>query len=303
MGTGYKLTEQMNHRAKEITKKLAAEVESKIGTSVDSIKLYCEAGLHIVEHMKAEAEKQISANNERYSVKVAEELNSPIQNALKEEIKTIKEMLQLNTNKQIDSRLRQISSFVTKPISEDNKRDFETLKLRMDYGEKMPTEELQLWGEKFAGNYQAENIFAGMVKKYGITYIPSINIDKSRDNLEQLRLMATRAINHIDNVNSDLIALSFFNNNSDSPFAELCRSIDSDIASIIPVERLTVLERLNDAQRKAYAKDDVRLSVDIDSFIRRNRTELANPAGMDASLYNEAENLIQQSENAKKNTK
>ena len=112
--------------------------------------------------------------------------------------------------------------------------------------------------------------------------------------------MINNSIPHIGEDNPSLMLLSLLSENPNSPIAQLISDIDSDIATIIPAERRTVLKRLKEAEKNAYDTDNLILYTRIKGCIERNLNELSTPEELKDALYEQAEDFISKGMNAKK---
>ena len=293
------ITIELLAKSKELQKQRASEITSKAGTSIDSARYRAIAGLNMVEGLQNNATQKCNENNERYSVKVANELNAPIKAELSDAIKKIKDICSQHINNVVDSHIQQLNTFKMIPLTAKMRDQFETLKMLMEYG-KVSADDIKLWNNEFVGHYQAEQLFSAMAEKHGFDVIPSIDSETSRERLEQFRSMALNAISHFDNPNDNILSMSFFSDNPNSPIAQLISDIDSDIAVIIPAERRTVVDRLKEAEKNALETDNVMLSAKIRSFRERNLNELSTPEELKDSLYEQAEEFITRGMSAKK---
>ena len=294
------LSSELFKRSQEISKANASNITPKTGSSIAFNKYFCKAGLERVKNLQAEAKSKISANTERYSDKVAQEINQPIVSELTEAINSIKTILRDHVNKNIDARIQRINETRNVPVRESSMKLFQTIKMLLDLGADISESDWKSWGEQCAGHYLEERIFGSLAQTRNITYIQSFDPEKSIERLEHFRTMANIAINHLDNADENINAASFFNDNPNSPLAKLINDIDTDIASIIPAERLSVLKRLKDAKENAFDKNDSALSVRIGMFIDKNIDKLATPEEISESLFDEAESFIKQGMTATK---
>lgn len=287
------LTFPLKKRMDEISKSAAMEIDPKNGSTVAFLQFYVKAGEEEVKKLKRAAEDKKSANNEMYAHKVAQERNQPIDAELNEAIKAIKENVRNHVNSKLDARVKQIRTFEVLPMRESRKELLHTITELLNMGYNPSEHEWNLWGEQFAGNALEEKYFETLAETKDITIITSFDAEKSIERLELFRQMANIAINNLEN-DDNLTAASFLKISKDSPIGKLIEEIDSDISSIIPAERLTLLQRLKAAKEHAYDKDNVQLSVKIGSFIDKNIDRLASPAEVNEALYAEAEQFISQ---------
>lgn len=286
--------------AKEISKAKASAIDPKTGTTTRFLQYFVIAGVDAIKKLKAEKEPVIKANSERLAKKYADEANAPIFAELNDSIKAIKDSVRTHFNKGIDAREEQNNRSRIMPIRKNSMELLQTIRMMIDLDVDIPEANWKLWGEQFAGYPTEELVFTGLAKRKDIDIIPSSNPDRSHEQLETLRKMGNIAIDYLDHPEDSVTALSFLNDNPNSPLAKLMCEIDSDLASIIPAEKLTVLQRLKDAKEHAYNNDDVRLSVKIGSFIDRNIDKLATPEEINEALFAEAEDMIRQGMTAKK---
>lgn len=286
--------------AKEISKAKASAIDPKTGTTTRFLQYFVIAGVDAIKKLKAEKEPVIKANSERLAKKYAEEANAPIYAELTDGSNAIKDSVRTHFNNGIDAREEQNNRARTMPIRKDSMELLQTIRMMIDLDVDIPETNWKLWAEKFAGHPNEELVFAGLAKRKDIDIIPSSNPDRNHEQLETLRKMGNIAIDYLDHPEDSVTALSFLNDNPNSPLAKLMSEIDSDLASIIPAEKLTVLQRLKDAKEHAYNNDDVRLSVKIGSFIDRNIDKLATPEEINEALFAEAEDMIRQGMTAKK---
>lgn len=296
----FRFTAEIKERTDEIAKKEALKIDPKNGTSIGFLQYYVIASWEVVKRKKQEAEEKINANNETYAPKVAEEYNAPIIAELNEAVKAIKENVRNHVNGKIDAREQRINTTRNMPIRDSQMKLLQTIRMLTDMNADIAENDWKTWAEQFAGHYLEEKVFASLAKTRDITILPSFDPVKSTENLETFRQMANYTIDRLENAEDNITALSFLNVSQTSPLGELIQQIDSDIASIIPAERLTVLKRLKDAKKNAYDADDIALSVRIERFIDKNADKLASPEEINESLYAEAEDFITQGMSAKR---
>lgn len=299
MADNVRLTLDINKRATERAKAEASEINPKSGTSTRFYQYFVIEGREAIRRLQEEAEPKITANNERFVKKVADVENAPIKAELNEKIEAIKNFVRNKVNSGIDARIQRINDSRSIPIRTDSLKLLQTIQMLVDMGADISETDWKMWTEKFAGHYLEEKVFAGLAKKKGIDIIPTSNPERGIEKLETFRDMANHTIEHSDDANESLYALSFLSP-TNKGLNELIEQIDSDLASIIPADKLTVLQRLKDAKEHAYNNDDIRLSVKIGSFIDRNIDKLATPEEINESLYAEAEDMIRQGMTAKK---
>jgi len=302
MADNMRLTLDINKRATERAKAEASEINPKSGTSTRFYQYFVIEGREAIRRLQEEAEPKITANNERFVKKVADVENAPIKAELNDKIKVIKDYVRNKVNSGIDARIQRINASRSIPVRTDSLKLLQTIQMLVDMGADISETDWKMWTEKFAGHYLEEKVFAGLAKKKGIDILPASNPERSIENLETFRDMANHTIERLDNPDGSLYALSFVSL-TNKGLNELMEQIDSDLASIIPADKLTVLQRLKDAKEHAYNKDNVELSVKIGSFINRNIDKLATPEEMQESLYAEAEEFIQKGMAAEKGSK
>lgn len=296
----FKFASELLKRSQELSKAEASTITPKAGTSVLFNKFFCKAGSEEIKRLQSEAETKISANKERYSEKVAGELNLPIITELNESIQAIKNTVRSRVNENIDARVQRINETRSIPVRDSRMKMFQTIKMLLDLNADISEGDWKAWGEQCAGHYLEEKIFESLANTRKIPVVPTINPEKNIEQLETFRAMANNTIDHLDNVDDNLMALSFLNDNPDAPLGQLVNEIDNDLASIIPAEKLTLLQRLKDAKQNAFDKDNVTLSVKIGNFIDKNIDKLATPEELVEPLYTEAENFIVQGMSAKR---
>ena len=290
----------LNKRMVEISKENASRIDPKSGTSIAFLQYYAIAGWEEVKKTVQEAEVKIKANNERYAPRVAQEMNLPIITERDEKISSIEKNVNGHINSKIDERIKRIAETEILPMRQSRKELLQTIKTLLDFGYSPSEREWKVWGEQFAGNNLEEKVFTALAKTKDITILPSTDSEKSIEKLEAFRQMANTATKDLKNADGSIVALSFLKIAPNSPLGKLIEDIDTDMASIIPAEKLTVLKRLKDAKQNAFDKNNVTLSVKIGSFIDRNIDRLATPQEITESLYAEAEQYINQGMTAKK---
>lgn len=296
----FKFATELKARTDARAKAEASKIKPKMGTSVRFQKYSIEASRDIVTKLKEEALPKISANNERFAKKFADVENAPIQNELDANIKAIKENVRNRFNNNIDARIAQNNKARIAPIRQSSKELLQTIDMLIKTDADIKEDDWKAWGEQFAGHYLEEIAYAGYAKQKGIDVIPSSNPDKSNERLESFRKIGNIAIDFLDHPEDSIMAQSFFSENPDSPVSKLMEEIDSDLATIIPAEKITVLQRLKDAKENAYNKNNVMLAVKIGSFIRDNMDKLATPEEISETLFAEAEEFIEKGMSAEK---
>ena len=270
-----------------------SQIKPKAGSTIATIRYRIIGGKNRIITLKKEAEKKKSDNNERYSTKVAQELNAPIEAACNNEIMAVKNDLRENVNGNLDARIKRIDETRVIPIRPEVMENFQTFRMLDDLGAEIPERDWELLGVRVAGHYLEEKAFIALAKSKGITILPTTDLDKSVERIEQFKEMANVAIDHLENPEDNLTAFAFFSEKNDA-LSALIDEIDSDVSTIIPAERLTVLQRLKDAKEHAWNKDDIKLSVKIGMFIDRNLEKLSTPEELQDALFAEAEDFIKQ---------
>ena len=293
MSSEFRFSTELLERSREIMKENAKQIKPKAGTTVATNRYLILAGKDLLKRYQAETNEKISANNERYSVKTAGELNEPIKAELQNNIKLLKDTVRKSVNGNLDARLKRIDETRVIPIRSEAMGKIQTFKMLIDLGAKIPQRDWELLGEYCAGHYLEEKAFIALAKSQDVHIIASTNLDKSAERIEAFREMANKAIDNLDNPNDSLTSFAFFNEQNEALNA-LMDEIDTDVSTLIPAERLTVLQRLKDAKEHAYNKDDIKLSVRIGMFIDRNMEKLATPEELNDALYSEAEDFINQ---------
>ena len=284
---------ELKERADEIRKALAAETKPKAGSTIATNRYLILSGKEKVKSLQKEAEQKIADNKERYSSKVAEELNAPIKADLSNAITAVKDTVRNIVNGNLDARIKRIDETRVTPIRSEVMEKIQAFKMLIDLGAKIPERDWALFSEQVVGHYLEEKAFIALAKSQKITILPSVNLDKSVERIEQFREMANIAINCLDKTDDSIASFAFFHKNN-TALESLIDEIDSDVSTIIPAERRTVLQRLKDAQEHARNKDDYSLSAKIGLFIDRNMERLATPEELTDSLFSEAEDFIKQ---------
>ncbi len=292
MSTMESAAERKELMVKEI-KTEASKINPKAGSTVSTNKYIIVIGKERIKSLQKEAEQKMSDNNERYSSKVAQELNAPIKADLSKEITTVKNIARKAVNSNLDAREKRIDETRVTPIPNEVMERIQTFRMLIDLGAKIPERDWTLLGEQVAGHYLAEKAYIALAKSQDITVIPTVDLDKSVERIEQFREMANNAIDNLDNPDANLTAFAFFSDKNEA-LDSLIDEIDSDVSTIIPAKRRTVLERLKDAKEHARNKDDYSLSAKIGLFIDRNMERLAEPQELTDALYSEAEDFIKQ---------
>jgi len=296
---GLDITTELRKNSAELAKSHALKIKPKIGTTASSVWYFAKSGLAMVKGIINETNQQIKANEERYSKKVAYEMNSPIIEERNRKIKAVKDAVKNNTNDKVDARKKQNADSRKMLIRDSSWKLLQQIQMLIGIDAEISADDWKSWGEVFAGHYNEERAYAALAKTKDIIIIPVSSPIDMDENLENLRAMANRAADHMDKLDDDILSLSFFTDNPDSPVQKLIETIDNDIGSIIPAEHMTVLKRLKEAQKTAFDRDNVTLSNEINRFINRNLDRLATPEEINESLYAEAEEYINKGMTAK----
>lgn len=294
MNENINLTIDLKRRMEEISKEQASKIDPKNGTSIAFLQYFGVAGWESVKKEIRNADEKMSANNERYSPKVAREMNISIEAERDRTIKEIEKNVNGYINRKIDEREKRIDQSELLRMRESGKELLQYIRTLLELGYEPSEREWKLWGEQFAGNIAEQKVFSALAKTKGKTILLANNPEKSIENLETFRQMANIATSDLKNADNSITALSFLKIDPNSPLGKLIHEIDTDIASIIPAEKLTVLKRLKDAKENAFDKNNVKLSVKIGSFIDKNIDKLATPQEINEALYAEAEDFIKQ---------
>ena len=128
----FKFASELLKRSQELSKAEASTITPKAGTSVLFNKFFCKAGSEEIKRLQSEAETKISANKERYSEKVAGELNLPIITELNESIQAIKNTVRSRVNENIDARVQRINETRSIPVRDSRMKMFQTIKMLLD---------------------------------------------------------------------------------------------------------------------------------------------------------------------------
>ena len=299
MSDNIKLTLDIRSITDKKSKEDALKIDPKFGTSASFIRNFVISGATAIDKLKADKEPEIKSNSERLSKKYADEANAPIIAELNEGISAVKNKVRTQVNQSIDKRIQQINYSRIIPIRENSWKLLRTIEALINMDADISESDWKLWAEQFAGHHLEERYFATLAGRRNITVLISSDPEKSIERLETLRDMANKTIDHLDDHRNSVVALSFLKSGN-SALTKLMDEIDSDMVSIVPAEKITLLQRLKDAKENAYNKDDVALSVKIGSFIDRNMDKLATPEEINENLFQQAEDFITQGMSAKR---
>ena len=283
----------LSQAQKAIYKKLSEGVTAKVGTSMEFIRELIRIGVNSVNDKKAEINAKINDNNDKLSKRLADEANIQLQSELKQYTDDIKTILSKRSAEFFNAKRDTVAQFIKKMPSDSLWRKLQFIN---DFGNLLDKEEWEVFitDPEIASNYYASKIVMKEAEKHGVDYAISFNYNKMIDTLNDVETMVNNSIPHIGESQNSLTLLTLISNNPNSPVSKLIADIDSDIASIIPAEKLTILQRLKDASKTAYNRDNVTLSSKINAFISRHERELAEPGELRESLLAEAESFIQQ---------
>lgn len=292
------LSIELSNAERAIYKDLSKQMAARTGSSADFIRSLVRIGHNMVQNKKTEINVKIDENNDTLSKRLADEANEQLKSEIEQYIIDIKTVLSKRASDFFDAKKNSVNQFI-KQMPSDNLG--EKLKYVCEYGHLFSKTvwEVFITDSDITGNYIAQTIVQKMAEKNGIDYVCPFNYERVMEKLNDIETMTTNSINNLDKGDS-LTLLSFISENENSPVSKLIADLDSDMSTIIPAEKLTVLKRLKNAKQNAYDQDAVELSVKIGTFIDRNIDRLATPEEINNDLYAQAENLINQGMSAKK---
>ena len=281
-----------------IYKTFSQNVTAKNGTTAEFIRDLVRFGHRQINEKQSGINERLKQNNDTLSKRLADEANIKLQQELNQHISDIKTVLTKETSRIFDRKKDTITHFIRQIPSDTLNRKIQYIR---DYGYLLDKEvwEMFVTDPDIISNYLASKAVEKIAEQNGIDYVVPFNPVQTLDKLNQFEAMVNVSIANIDN-DDNLTMMSFINDNPNSPVSKLIHDLDTDIATIIPAERKTVLNRLKQAKQQAYDKDDVALSVRIGRFIDNNMTELSTPEELHDALYEQAEELIQLGLNVKK---
>lgn len=290
---------RLSEKQKAIYKDLSKNVSVKSGSSMEFIREFVRIGLNHVNSKKAEINAKINENNDTLSKRLADEANSKLQAEMKQYADDIRTILSNRSAEFFEAKRNTVTHFIKQMPSDALWRKLQFIK---DFGNLLNKEEWEVFitDPEIASNYFASKIVQKEAETHEIDYVIALDYNKLMGKINDIETMVNNSIPHIADSENSLTLLSLVSENPQSPVSQLIADIDSDIASIIPAEKLTVLQRLKDAKENAYNKDNVMLSVKIGSFIDKHADELATPEELKEPLYAEAEQFIQKGMSAKK---
>ena len=290
---------KLSEKQKAIYKDLSKNVSIKNGSSMESIRELVRICVSNVNNKKAEVNAKINENNDNLSKRLADEANNKLQEEFKQYTDDMITILSRRCAEFFDAKRNTVTKFIKNMPSDALWKKLQFIK---DFGDLLDKEEWEVFitDPDIASNYYASKIIQKEAERHGIDYVIALNYNRLMDKINDIEIMVNNSIPHIADSQNSLNLLSFISENANSPVSQLIADIDTDLASIIPADRLTVLQRLKNAKQTAYDKNNVKLSVKIGSFIDRNIDKLATPEEINESLYAEAEKFIEQGMNAEK---
>ena len=298
MMSDYRFSQEALERGRKIFKEQAATVIPQANSNLSALRGLIISGYRIISGYQEKLKLETQENREKLSVKLADEANKKLTDEFNQKVQDIQTVLSVRLNDLMEAKNAAVRSFAMLPPSD---KQFKLLQaLQMREGD-LSDFEWQMYVEEMAGNYTASKILQKEAGKRDKTIFPPFSPEDTIDKLNQFSFAAKTAIDNIGNLDESIIGKSFV---TDAPEGEgingLIADIDSNLATIIPAERLTVLKRLKEAQQNAYDKDNVLLSSRIRVFIERNIDMLSSPEELKDALYEQAESYISQGMNATK---
>ena len=281
-----------------VYKELSRNVSIQKGSSAEYIRGFVNTGYEMLKHKKEDINKQINHNNDTLSTKLADEANSKLKQELADSTDNMKKILSEVSAEFFMAKRNAVTEFIKQIPSDSLDRKIQYIK---DYGHLFDKSvwEIFITDPQIASNYLASKIVEKLAEENKIDYVIKFRPERTFEMIDQLEMMVNTSIAHIDN-DDDLYLMSLISNNQNSPISQLISELDSDYATIIPAEKLSLFKRLGQAQKKAYDNDDIRLSVTIERFMENHKSELATPEEINEELYQRAEDLISQGMATKK---
>jgi len=286
----------LSNSARAIKKEMTKGITVKSGTSTEMLCNFIRFGFKMVSDKKVNTDAMISENNANLSKVLADEKNAQLMKEYKEFADDTKAVINSRIDEVMSAKREKVRQYTMLPPSDRQMKLLQLFEMRQD---KIDSYELELFMSEMATNYQASRIFEKIADEKGITFVPPWVPAKCNERLNQFENIARMTVNKMDDPYNDPLALSFLKSENGTLFQLLCE-IDTDFATIIPADIVTVYKRLTQAQKRAYDNDDVVLSVRIENFIDKHKSKLATPEEINEELYQQAEDLITQSLEKKK---
>ena len=286
---------RLSEHQKAIRKELAKQIAVQPGSSLSSLIGFIRFGVGMVNHRQEETKAKIHENNDTLSKRLADEANIILQQEQRAFANDMQTVLTARKQEVLSAKRDAVNQYI-KMMPSDNLG--KKLHYICDFGHLF---DKSIWAifiddPEIASNYIASKIVQTKAEEQGIDYVIGFNPARIMEELDNIEAMIANSIPHIGEEEPNLTLMSLISENPNSPIQRLITDLDTDIATIIPAEKISAYKRLTNAQKKAYDDNNIALSVQIERFIDKNKTVLASPEEITDSLMEQAENLIAQSE-------
>lgn len=241
---------------------------------------------------KTEMKESQRHNNETLAEHLAIEQNKALQMGYNEDV--IKEKKVLNS--MIDYVQERISNAIDRqfliPPTDYMLRLYKCAEIKAP---KMSDAEWILYAGAFAKNYQMLSCFKTLGDKYDKNIILPYTYDTVKEDSQQLVNYAREAVSFIDapeNATNRYSCLEFYKDFEGGEIDGLIEEINACLLEYVSDKYFSLREELEKAKQKAFDKDDIKLSAQINLFLERNREVFDEPGRITEDIYKHGEELI-----------
>ncbi len=287
-----KLDYELSVDVSEMRKEMAKLTPAKPGTSAETPRNRIRAATILNSRIKGECERKKADNYDKLSKRLADEANFRIDKDRKNYTKQLQDF----TNGMNKQWFEEKKSIVMRNMSQiPTGEAHDILHFANNFGDMLDKNDWKMLisNPKVVANPFASRVMEKIASKYGIDCVSAPDLQKTLDRLSDYESMLENAVARIEDEN-DLVVMSVLSGYPDSPVLKLISEIDTDLATIIPDPKQTILQRLKDAEKKAEDAKDFSLYARIKVFRESNEKSLATPEEMKDELFSQAESLIAQ---------
>lgn len=282
---------ELSVKKTDISQELAKSVEIKPGSTMEYVAKLFRSAFTMLKRMIGEFDRRKEKNIDEMSKRRADEANAIIEREKKQYIADFKAVLTRMTGARFEEKRQAVTDHIREMPSDKLNRKLQYIR---DYGAMFDKDmwEMFITDPEIISNYIASKIVEHIANKNGIEFA-SAPIQRTFENINTFQTMINNGIEHIEDEHN-LIVMSIISGYPDSPVKKLINDIDTDLATIIPDPKQTILQRLKDAEKKAEDAKDYTLYARIKVFKENHLKELSTPEEMKDELFSQAESLITQ---------
>lgn len=277
------------------------KVDAKIGTSFGGFRKYAQNLRKAILIKKDELDKSVDELKTAYSSSVYDPVVKDLTGKFNEEVASLRESLTVVFDRICNEKRDAVKRFTMVPPSDDVLKLVNAFSFR-DKADISDTEWSYL--VSVAGdNYQALRMVQKLAndceRPFSLPFTPDDTLKKI-DKLVEIIDASIRSIAVPDNEVANSLVTRFYNYDGEEgriydPFiGDLIKELDSNAGSVVPEEYKSIIQKLKDAQQKAFDNDNIYTSARIKNFIEKYDRELHTPEEMKDFIFEKAQELIKQ---------